>query len=163
MRSIFPGRYQRFNAWLANLITTGVAQMECAYLFTVLAILGFPGIHASPQALMQWVSQTFIQLVMLSVISVQGRLTQELSASHHQETQELQKQHHAELRQNHASHRQDIAMLRADIRAVQDTQVEHSVALAQVQTEHTVATTSPKRRTSQKKEVSTDADDLGGK
>jgi hypothetical protein len=61
---------KRFNDWLALRITTGVASMWCAYAFAVLAVAGFPGLHATVQLYVQWVSQTFIQLTMLSVIMV---------------------------------------------------------------------------------------------
>lgn len=58
------------NNRIAVALTNGVATMWCAYGFTVLAILGFPGFHATPDQWVQWLSQTLIQLVMLSVIMV---------------------------------------------------------------------------------------------
>lgn len=71
------------NEKLALALTKGVGTMLCAYCFALLALIGFPGFQASPQTYVQWVSQTFIQLVMLSVImvgqSVLGR-KQELQA-----------------------------------------------------------------------------------
>src|SRR6266700_3719959 len=60
-----------------------VGTMICAYIFAVLAIIGYPGFHATATQWVQWISQTFIQLVMLSVIMVgQGILgrQQELQA-----------------------------------------------------------------------------------
>jgi hypothetical protein len=45
--------------------------MWCAYAFAVLATFALPGaVRKGPPELVQWVSQTFIQLVMLSVIMV---------------------------------------------------------------------------------------------
>jgi hypothetical protein len=44
--------------------------MWCAYAFGVLALIALPSATGSPLLLIQWVSQTFIQLVMLSVIMV---------------------------------------------------------------------------------------------
>jgi hypothetical protein len=44
--------------------------MICAYIFAILAIIGFPGFNATPTQYVQWVSQTFIQLVALSVLAV---------------------------------------------------------------------------------------------
>jgi hypothetical protein len=46
--------------------------MWCAYAFAVLALLALPSALASGDmlAIIQWISQTFIQLVMLSVIMV---------------------------------------------------------------------------------------------
>ena len=61
---------RRVNNWLAVKITKLVGTMWCAYIFVILAILGFPyGSEKLPDYI-QWVSQTFIQLVMLSVIMV---------------------------------------------------------------------------------------------
>ena len=60
------GLNQRIAIWL----TKGVGTMLCAYLFALLAIIGIPGFHASITQWVQWTSQTFIQLTMLSVIMV---------------------------------------------------------------------------------------------
>ena len=71
------------NARIALTLTRAVGTMACAYLFALLACIGFPGLHATPAQYVQWVSQTFIQLVMLSVIMVgQGLLSkkQEMQA-----------------------------------------------------------------------------------
>lgn len=59
-----------FNMKLAVAITNGLGTMICAYVFAVLALIGFPGLHATPTQYVQWVSQTFIQLVALSVLAV---------------------------------------------------------------------------------------------
>jgi hypothetical protein len=71
-----------FNGRLAVLLTKSVGTMICAYVFAILAVLGFPGLSVSlssvsysssgvtGQQYVQWVSQTFIQLVMLSIIMV---------------------------------------------------------------------------------------------
>ena len=67
---------RRFNEALAVLLTRMVGTMWCAYVFVGLAILGFPYGAADLADLVQWVSQTLIQLVMLSVIMVgQGIIT----------------------------------------------------------------------------------------
>ena len=64
------------NGKIAVALTNGVGTMWCAYAFAVLALIALPYVH-SPLQWIQWISQTFIQLVMLSVImvgqSVQGR------------------------------------------------------------------------------------------
>ena len=62
----------RFNAWLAVKVTTGVGTMWCAYAFTALALVSLPSAIASHNAvtLVSWISQTFLQLVLLSVIIV---------------------------------------------------------------------------------------------
>ena len=62
----------RFNAWLAVKITTGVGTMWCAYAFAALALVSLPGAirSHSPVILVSWISQTFLQLVLLSIIIV---------------------------------------------------------------------------------------------
>jgi hypothetical protein len=59
------------NGRIALALTTAVGTMWCAYAFAILALVVFPqAIAGGLLALVQWVSQTFIQLVMLSVIMV---------------------------------------------------------------------------------------------
>ena len=62
----------RFNAWLAVRVTNGVGTMWCAYAFACLAVVSLPAAIRShdPVILVSWVSQTFLQLVLLSVIIV---------------------------------------------------------------------------------------------
>jgi hypothetical protein len=62
----------RFNTWFAVRITRGVGTMWCAYAFAALAMVSLPAAIASgsPVVLVSWVSQTFLQLVLLSVIIV---------------------------------------------------------------------------------------------
>jgi len=61
-----------FNGKFAVLLTKVVGTMWCAYAFALLALVALPSALASGDMLpiIQWVSQTFIQLVMLSVIMV---------------------------------------------------------------------------------------------
>ena len=58
------------NGRIALLLTKGVGTMWCAYAFAALALIALPQAFGSPLLLIQWISQTFIQLVMLSVIMV---------------------------------------------------------------------------------------------
>jgi hypothetical protein len=62
----------RFNSWLAVKVTTGVGTMWCAYAFAALALVSLPSAITSgnPVVLVSWISQTFLQLVLLSVIIV---------------------------------------------------------------------------------------------
>ena len=62
----------RFNQWFAVKVTTGVGTMWCAYAFAALALVSLPSAIASGSAvtLVSWISQTFLQLVLLSVIIV---------------------------------------------------------------------------------------------
>ncbi len=60
-----------FNGWLAVKITNGVATMWCAYAFTALALISLPdAIKAGTGPLIAWIAQTFLQLVLLSIIMV---------------------------------------------------------------------------------------------
>lgn len=60
-----------FNGRFALLITTVVGTMWCAYAFAALALVALPAaLSSGPLAIVQWVSQTFIQLVLLSIIMV---------------------------------------------------------------------------------------------
>ena len=59
------------NGRIALVLTTVVGTMWCAYVFAILALVVVPqAIHGGLLTFVQWVSQTFIQLVMLSVIMV---------------------------------------------------------------------------------------------
>jgi hypothetical protein len=60
-----------FNGRVALTLTTVVGTMWCAYAFAVLALIVLPeALNGGLLTSIQWVSQTFIQLVMLSVIMV---------------------------------------------------------------------------------------------
>jgi hypothetical protein len=60
------------NGKIALVLTTVVGTMWCAYAFAALAFVALPSAikDGSVLALIQWISQTFVQLVMLSVIMV---------------------------------------------------------------------------------------------
>ena len=62
----------KLNRWLAVKVTTGVGTMWCAYAFAALALISLPQAIQSHNAvtLVSWISQTFLQLVLLSVIIV---------------------------------------------------------------------------------------------
>ena len=78
--------YARFNKALAVKVTDAVGSMTCAYIFSVIALISLPAIlsqfqafhstfpswlvKASLIALISWIAQTYIQLVLLSVIIV---------------------------------------------------------------------------------------------
>jgi hypothetical protein len=80
-----------FNAKLAVIITSGVGTMACAYLFALLAFVSLPAILIEANVLKQsdvpvfftkpglilivsWIAQTFLQLVLLSIILVGQRV-----------------------------------------------------------------------------------------
>lgn len=69
-----------FNAWFAVLITNAVATMWCAYIFALLALISLPAaIHGGTATLVAWIAQTFIQLVLLSIIMVGQKVAAEAS------------------------------------------------------------------------------------
>ena len=65
------GGETRFNGWLAVSITNIVGTMWCAYAFAGLALISFPAaLRAGTAPLIAWIAQTFLQLVLLSIIMV---------------------------------------------------------------------------------------------
>jgi hypothetical protein len=61
----------RFNTSVAILITRAVGSMWCAYAFALFDLISLPtAIRNGPSAFVTWVAQTFLQLVLLSVIMV---------------------------------------------------------------------------------------------
>jgi len=63
---------KQFNLWLAQKVTNGVATMWCAYLFAAIALISLPKAIQSGDSIVivSWVAQTFLQLVLLSIIMV---------------------------------------------------------------------------------------------
>lgn len=62
---------RKFNSWLAIKITTAVGTMWCAYAFALVALISLPdAIHNGRPAIISWIAQTFLQLVLLSIIIV---------------------------------------------------------------------------------------------
>ncbi|MHB1785518.1 MAG: hypothetical protein ACYCS7_05110 [Acidimicrobiales bacterium] len=61
----------RFNSWLAIKITSGVGTMWCAYAFGLITLISLPAaIRGGVPTLISWIAQTFLQLVLLSIIIV---------------------------------------------------------------------------------------------
>ncbi len=78
-----------FSARLAILITNAVSTMACASVFAFLALLGLPNLLPPIVAQwVQWTSQTFIQLTMLSILMVGQSLL-----GKHQELQSIEQFH----------------------------------------------------------------------
>lgn len=68
------------NAKIAVFVTKVVGTMWCAYLFTLIALIGLPAaLRPGGQGIIAWIAQTFLQLVLLSVIMV-GQNVQSLAA-----------------------------------------------------------------------------------
>jgi hypothetical protein len=85
------GEVEGFNAKFAVIITSGVGTMACAYLFAILALISLPAILIQANVLknsdvpkfftkpgliliVAWIAQTFLQLVLLSIILVGQRV-----------------------------------------------------------------------------------------
>src|ERR1700686_1646757 len=66
------GPVTRFNTWLAVKVTNGGGTMGCPYGFAALALVSLPAaiLSGNPVILVSWISQTFLQLVLLSIIIV---------------------------------------------------------------------------------------------
>ena len=64
--------FTRFNTALSVKVTKVVGTMWCAYAFAVLAFVSLPSAIRSGNlvTLVSWISQTFLQLVLLSIIIV---------------------------------------------------------------------------------------------
>ena len=62
----------QFNRKLAEKITSGVSTMWCAYLFAAIALISLPNAIKSGDTIIivAWIAQTFLQLVLLSIIMV---------------------------------------------------------------------------------------------
>ena len=95
--------YKRFNEWLAVKVTNAVGTMTCAYLFSILALTGLPGAirdSMTQRSLLpvdMWLSQNYIQLVLLPVIivgqAIQQRRMDDLHAKHEQHGAALEALH----------------------------------------------------------------------
>lgn len=72
MRSNSNNFIYRFNRKLALAITSSVGTMACAYLFAAIALISLPKAIASHDVIVivSWIAQTFLQLVLLSIIMV---------------------------------------------------------------------------------------------
>ena len=74
------GKVNGFNAKIAVILTRGVGTMWCAYLFAIIAFLGLgPALKPGGEGIVAWIAQTFLQLVLLSVIMV-GSNVQSMAA-----------------------------------------------------------------------------------
>lgn len=68
------------NGRLGLLITNLVGTMWCAYIFAVIALIGLPSAIAGGMAsIVDWVTQTFLQLVLLSVIMASQKVATKAS------------------------------------------------------------------------------------
>jgi hypothetical protein len=83
-------RMDRFNTFLALKITAAVGTMWCAYAFALLALLSLPtALRGGLAPSITWIAQTFLQLVLLSIIivgqNVQGAASDERAEATYQD------------------------------------------------------------------------------
>lgn len=87
---------EKFAVWSA----TRVATMTCAYIFAIIALVALPqavsdsfstGFHPLP--LVTWLSQSFLQLVLLSIVmvgqAIQSRTTEQRAAEQYDAIMEI--------------------------------------------------------------------------
>ena len=76
-----------FNSKLAVRITNIVGTMWCAYAFAGLALISLPqAIQSGTSALISWIAQTFLQLVLLSIIMVGQKVAAQASDQQMEQT-----------------------------------------------------------------------------
>jgi hypothetical protein len=84
-----------FNAKVALVITRSVGTMACAYVFAAVALISLPAAISSGQVIIivAWIAQTFLQLVLLSIImvgqSVQSRASDARAAKEFVDTETI--------------------------------------------------------------------------
>jgi hypothetical protein len=70
----------RFNTRVALAVTRAVGSMWCAYLFGLFDLISLPeAIRGGSATIVSWIAQTFLQLVLLSVIMVGQNVQAEAS------------------------------------------------------------------------------------
>jgi hypothetical protein len=80
-------RANGFNAKIAVFLTNIVGSMWCAYVFAVIALIGLrPALKPGGEGIIAWIAQTFLQLVLLSVIMVGQNVQSEASDLRSQRT-----------------------------------------------------------------------------
>lgn len=88
---------KKFNDWLAVKVTKAVGSMWCAYLFTALALISLPSAITSRNVItiVSWIAQTFLQLVLLSVIlkgqDIQGERVEQVILRIDENTERIEK------------------------------------------------------------------------
>ena len=107
-------RINEFNRRVAEKITSFVSTMWCAYIFAALALISLPAAIKTGDVviIVAWIAQTFLQLVLLSIIMVgqnvaSASLEQKINETHEaslgefelaKEARELANQELAELK-----------------------------------------------------------------
>jgi len=80
-----------FNKKIALFVTEKVGTMTCAYLFALMALISLPEALSSedPLEIISWIAETFLQLVLLSIIIVRQNIKSEIAERQAQLTERL--------------------------------------------------------------------------
>ena len=72
---------REFNQQVALFVTEKVGTMSCAYLFAVIAFISLPEaiLSEDPLEIVSWIAETFLQLVLLSIIIVGQNIQSEIA------------------------------------------------------------------------------------
>ena len=72
---------REFNQQVALFVTEKVVTMSCAYLFAVIAFVSLPEaiLSEDPLEIVSWIAETFLQLVLLSIIIVGQNIQSEIA------------------------------------------------------------------------------------
>ena len=70
-----------FNKKIALFVTEKVGTMTCAYLFALMALISLPEALSSedPLEIISWIAETFLQLVLLSIVIVGQKIQTEIA------------------------------------------------------------------------------------
>ena len=81
------GPLARCNTFLAEMITKSVGTMWCAYVFALICFISLPeALHTGTGALINWLAQSFLQLVLLSIIMVGQKVGDDAEAARAEDT-----------------------------------------------------------------------------
>ena len=104
------------NDWIALRVTNSVGTMWCAYAFAALALISLPdAIRGGTAALIAWIAQTFLQLVLLPLIMVGQTLSGQADEKRDQES--------------HDAIMEELALARAERDAIREMHTEVHIAL----------------------------------
>lgn len=111
----------KFNQAFAEKVTSAVSTMWCAYIFAAIALVSLPAALKSgdPIVIVGWVAQTFLQLVLLSIIMVGQNASSEAVAQKITETHEASLGEFELAKEAREIARQELAELREITREIQ--------------------------------------------
>lgn len=74
-------QFRDLNKQVALFVTEKVGTMTCAYLFALIALISLPEALSSedPLEIVSWIAETFLQLVLLSIIIVGQNIQSEIA------------------------------------------------------------------------------------